>query len=172
MDQQPTGLERILAERGREGADADDGDDTSCKLVIFDLGGEWFAIPGPNVREILPLGPVYFVPGCPPSLDGVINVRGDIESVINLYALLGKPPPQESRDGTILLGRAAAMRSGIRVGRVVDVLDVRASAIQPPHGVLPEHMRRIVSGFMTHQGSAVVVLDLERIFDDYRLALP
>jgi purine-binding chemotaxis protein CheW len=63
------------------------------------------------------------------------------------------------------------MHSGIRVDRVVDVLDVVQSAIQPPPTTLPEHMRRIVSGLMRHQDTPVVILDLHRIFEDYQRGL-
>ena len=68
--------------------------------------------------------PVFFLPGCPPSLEGVINVRGDIELVVRLRALLGLPEAAPGQASRIVLGQASAMRSGIRVDRVEDVVDV------------------------------------------------
>lgn len=163
----PHSLDQVLIQRRNSGQEIVDVDEPAIKLVIFELGGEWFAFPGEAIREILPQVDVYFVPGCPSSLEGVINVRGDIESVIRLSELLGKPAAKSAANSSILRGIGGGMHSGIRVDRVVDVLDVVQSAIQPPPSTLPENRRRIVFGLMHHQDKPVTVLDLNRIFEDY-----
>lgn len=170
MDEQALTLDQVLVQRRDASREIVDVDEPSIKLVIFELGGEWFAFPGEAIREILPQVDIYFVPGCPTSLEGVINVRGDIESVIRLAELLGKPIT-ETASSSILRGVGGGMHSGIRVDRVVDVLDVVQSAIQAPPSTLPEHMRHIVSGLMRHQGTPVAILDLNRIFEDYHRGL-
>lgn len=171
MEQEQSGLDKILSLRREASAEIVNVDEPTVKLVIFELGGEWFAFPGEAVREILPQVDIFFVPGCPSSLEGVINVRGDIESVISMAGLLGKVVTQTAPTSSILRGQGGGMHSGIRVDRVVDVLDVVQSAIQPPPTTLPEHMRRIVSGLMQHQDMPVVILDLNRIFEDYHRGL-
>jgi purine-binding chemotaxis protein CheW len=171
MEQEQSGLDKILSLRREASAEIVNVDEPMVKLVIFELGGEWFAFPGEAVREILPQVDIFFVPGCPPSLEGVINVRGDIESVISMAGLLGKALTQTAPTSSILRGQGGGMHSGIRVDRVVDVLDVAQSAIQPPPTTLPEHMRRIVSGLMQHQDMPVVILDLNLIFEDYHRGL-
>lgn len=171
MEQEQSGLDRILGARREASAEIVNVDEPTLKLVIFELGGDWFAFPGEAIREILPPVDIYFVPGCPSSLEGVINVRGDIESVISLAELLGKPTGPMAPNSSILRGHGGGMHSGIRVDRVVDVLDVPHSAIQPPPATLPEHMRHIVSGLTRHQDAPVAVLDLDRIFADYQRGL-
>ena len=171
MEQEQSGLDQILSLRREASAEIVNVDEPIVKLVIFELGGEWFAFPGEAIREILPPADVYFVPGCPSSLEGVINVRGDIESVIRLAELLGKPATDPVPTSSILRGHGGGIHSGIRVDRVVDVLDVVQSAIQPPPTTLPEHMRRVVSGLIRHQDTPVVILDLNRIFEDYQRGL-
>lgn len=177
MDQQhddaaPGGLEQILALRRSAGGGAAQAEQATRELLIFELGPQRFAFAGHQVREVLPPMPVSFVPGCPASLEGVINVRGDIESLINLFLLLGQPMPGDAGSTCVLLGRAGAMQSGIRVGPVVDVAAVPERDIQPPHGALPELVQPLACGILSYADSAVVILDLERIFDGYRRALP
>jgi purine-binding chemotaxis protein CheW len=167
----PLDLDKVLELRRDAGQEIVDVDEPSIKLVIFELSGEWFAFPGEAIREILPQVDIFFVPGCPSSLEGVINVRGDIESVIRLAELLGKPVAEATATSSILRGIGGGMHSGIRVDRVVDVLDVVQSAIQTPPATLPEHMRHIVSGLMQYQGKPVAILDLKRIFEDYQRGL-
>lgn len=141
------------------------------KLVVFAIGETLFALPGANVTEILPLTPIYFVPGCPASLEGVINVRGDIASVIRLSDVLGIEPATAARHAAILLGRSTTLGSGLRVDQVLDVLDVLEENIQPPPSALAEHWRNWSSGVFAYQGRSVLLLDLERLFQDYQAGL-
>lgn len=171
MEQNQNNLDKMLSLRRELSSEIINVDEESIKLVVFELAGDWLAFPGENISEILPKVEVFFVPGCPATLEGVINVRGDIESVITLSELLGKPATEATSSSSILRGHGGGMRSGIRVDRVIDVLDVVQSAIQPPHANLPEHMRHIVTGLMKHQGKPVAILDLHRIFENYRSGL-
>ena len=169
-----TDLEQILTQRRQAGGDLPGPEDPAVQLVIFSLGKDWFAFPGEAIREILAQAEVFFLPGCPPSLEGVINVRGDLESVVRLQDLLGLEGGVAGApaDGScILLGRARAMTSGIRVDRVVDVVAIPRSQLQPPPATLPEPMRPSVSGLFSFQGRAVAVLDLERLFAEYERGL-
>ena len=163
-------LEQLLAQRRQAADEADRSELKTEKLVIFDLAGQRFAFPGEVIREILADSEVYFVAGCPPTLEGVINVRGDIESVLRLGVLL-RLPPGEAVGRTILIGEAGGMRSGIRVDRVVDVSDIPEASIQPPPAALPDTLRPYVRGVLNFLGQPVAVLDLESLFGDYARGL-
>lgn len=89
----PTSLDDILSQRHDAQRAVVNVDEPQLKLVVFALGGQWFAFHGSSVREILAQPTVHFVPGCPSSLEGVIHVRGDIESVLRLHELLHLPAP-------------------------------------------------------------------------------
>lgn len=164
-------LDRILARRSESAGRVVDVDEPTVKLVIVSLDQHWFAFHGERVKEVLADHPVFFLPGCPPSLEGVINVRGDIELVVRLRALVGLPEAEAEAGSRIVLGQASAMRSGIRVDRVEDVVDVAESAIQAPPHTIPDHLRPIVLGIVDFRGHLVHLLDLERLFEDYRAGL-
>ncbi|MDR3412827.1 MAG: chemotaxis protein CheW [Formivibrio sp.] len=171
MSENANTLDDILARKQQAVAAVVNVDEPITKLVFFSLGEQWYAFHGENISEVLASSEVYFLPGCPASLEGVINVRGDIESVIRLRPLLGLPDVKAAAGSRILLGQARAMRSGIRVDRVEEVLDVLESAIQPPPHTIPEHLRPIVLGIVSFRDHLVHLLDLERIFEDYRAGL-
>ena len=72
--------------------------------------GQRFALPGSAVSEILPSDqPVYYVPGLPASTEGVLHLRGNIESVISLNSLLGLSTLAAPPSGMILLVKAAGI---------------------------------------------------------------
>ena len=166
-----TTLDQVLSQRRDAKQDIINVDEPAIKLVIFTLGNQHFAFHGERIREILAQAEVFFVPGSPASLEGVINVRGDIESVIRPHEILHLPESTVSRNSSILLGRGGGMSSGIRVDSVVDVVDVPQSSIQQPPATLPEHMRALVLGVLTFQEQPVAVLDLDKMFADYARGL-
>ncbi len=166
-----TTLDRVLTQRREANKNIVNVDEAVVKLVIFALGDTWFAFHGERIREILAQADVFFVPGCPPSLEGVINVRGDIESVIRPHEMLHLPDTGLGHAAAILLGRGGGMSSGIRVDRVIDVVDVPQSSIRPPPATLPEHMRVLVLGVLRFQEQPVAVLDLDQMFADYARGL-
>lgn len=171
MEEHLTTLDDILARKRQSGDDVVNVDEPAVKLVFFSLGEQWYAFYGETIREVLADHEVYYLPGCPASMEGVINVRGDIESVIRLRTVLGLPEVTVAASSRILLGCASAMRSGIRVDCVEEVIDVLQSAIQAPPHTLPEHLRPLVLGIVMYRDRPVHLLDLARIFTDYREGL-
>ena len=99
-----TTLDEVLTQRLEAQKEIVNVDEPLVKLVIFALGDEHFAFQGDCIHEILTKVDVFFVPGCPPSLEGVINVRGDIESVIRPHDLLHLPVSVAENTSSILLG--------------------------------------------------------------------
>ncbi len=157
-------LDMILERRRHAGAQVVEIETAKVKLVLFVVGEALLAFPARVLVEILPLTTIHFVPGCPPALEGVINVRGDIASVVRLGDLLGMTHVPSARRAAILLGQGTQVRSGLRVDRVVDVLDVTEESIQAPPESLPEPLRGLATGVFEHQGQVVIVLDLDRVF--------
>lgn len=150
------------------GPDLKDGEVSRAQVVVCRVGGDAFALPGPQVAEILPLRPIWPVPGCPAAVAGIIDVRGRICSVLELATLLGYPPAPDGRHTAIVLGRADDLESGLRVARVEDVLEIAEAAILPPPDQLPERLRGLVSGLFPLDGAPVLLLDLGRVFSAWR----
>ncbi|MBU0676219.1 MAG: chemotaxis protein CheW [Proteobacteria bacterium] len=136
----------------------------TAKLVVFSLDGELFAFEGRYVREILIPTEITFVPGSPDFLLGVINVRGDIESVAALTVLLGMPSSKSSAKNRILLAEDSEVRSGVLVESIDDVVDVPVDAIKPPLATINGPISQYLLGETDYRGRNVVVLDLRKLF--------
>jgi len=141
-----------------------DVDEETIKVVIFSLLDETYAFNGPEVKEILPLLPVYYVPGSPDFIPGVINIRGDIESVININRFLGLPDSKPSPKSRIALVDKNGVRSGIILDSVEEVIDIPASLVKPPLSTLNKAVRDYVAGEFMYQDRNVTILDIGKIF--------
>lgn len=164
-----TSIAEILEARQTAGGGTVNVDQPTTKLVVFRLTNVLFAFPSSSVKEILADVQVSVLPGCPSSLEGVINVRGDIESVISLRHLLDFPPLDDKTRSRILLGRSKAMNSGIRVDEVMQILDVPLVDIQDAPSSLQGNLKGWVSGVLLLDEQSVMLLDMEQLLADYRI---
>lgn len=139
-----------------------DVEEERVKVVIFICGVNRYAFYGRDIREILPLSVISWVPGLPEYLPGLINVRGDIESVIDIGYFLGE---RRRADGSGLVAMAVhgEFRSGVIIDSIEDVIDIPLSAIRPPLSTLDGAAREFVIGEIEHASGMAVLLDIGKL---------
>lgn len=160
-------LEQILNHYHDEKREIANVDEPQCSLVLFKLADKNFAFYGSAIKEILAERPVSWVPGCPASLEGVINHRGRVESVISLNKLIEMPASESVVQRTILIGLGSKMQSGMLVDKLIDVLDVPESQIQPAADNLSTAMQQIVVGIVPVGQEYFALLGLDLVFERY-----
>lgn len=141
-----------------------DVEEKRVKMVIFSIHKEYFAFYGNDVKEILPLTNIYYVPGSPDYILGVINIRGDIESVINVNKFLGLDDSETTKHSRIAVAQKNDIRSGILVDSVVDVCDIPVSSIKPALSTHNKTVREFVSGELLYADRTITLLDIGKIF--------
>lgn len=169
----PNHLDELLARKREAAREVVNVDEATVKLVIFELGERFFAFRGEAIREVL-IGSerLFFVPGMPASVEGVINVRGDIVSVILLYSLLQLDSTQPKTSGSsLLLAEASGMQTGVRVDSLLDVVDWPLSQLKQPPESLPEGLQPYVEALFHFSDKAVALLDIDKVFADYQEGL-
>lgn len=154
------------AERHREKQRVEDVEEEKIKLVIFTLAGGWYSFCAAEIKEIFSHMSIFYVPGAPDFIHGLINVRGDIESVINPNMLLGLPDSRKAPGDRILLAAVeGGIRSGVLVDSVEDVLDIAADSIKPPLPTLNKSIREFVEGEFVHGSNTVILLSVRKLFE-------
>lgn len=140
-------------------------DAVSAPTLLFRVGDGVYGCDISEAREIIPLRPTTRLPGAPPFVRGLINMRGTIVTVLDLGARLD-PSRGATPDGSILLVRHRERLVGLIVDAVADVrvLDIDAGS----DGVVPGPESAggagsIVRGVATADGAPVVVLDLDAL---------
>lgn len=156
-------LSRLLSRAKRLDSVVDVNEET-VKIVVFTLAGDYYAFNGEDVKEILPRPPISYVPDAPDYILGLINVRGDIESVIGLNHFLGLALTEPAASNRIIVAFKGDIRSGVLVDAVSDVVDVPVSAVKPPLSTLGSAVREFVSGVVEWGGKSIAMLDVGRIF--------
>lgn len=162
-----TGLSSQAAGSGRDTVMAAGHASARSQLYLcFTLGTELFAIDILRIREIIEYLPPTTVPMMPPSLRGIINVRGSVVPVVDLAVRFGWPETCIGRRTCIVIVEILHEQARHVLGLVVDkvnmVTDIRAETIEPP----PTFGARINTDFITGMARVnnqfVIVLDIER----------
>jgi purine-binding chemotaxis protein CheW len=91
------------------------------------VAGEHYALPVEQVLEVAELGEIAAVPGSPPEILGLRNLRGQVLPVIALKALLGLDGGEPRR---VVVVESGELRAGLRVDEVVDVAELPPSSEQ------------------------------------------
>lgn len=163
-------LDRVLAAK-QAASQIVEVDAPLIQLVIFQLGEGYFAFHGHTVKEVLGTDvPVNFVPGMPDSVEGIINLRGDVESVIRLHPLLQIPPLaiEQQTGSRILMCQAADISTGIRIDALHDVADIPETELKPPPDSLPEALKPYVTALLSHNQWTVAILDLDVLLQQWQ----
>lgn len=87
------------------------------RVLVVEIGAERYGLDFADLAGVLPFDACTPVPGGPPELLGVMNVGGEIRSILDLGRLLGRPAGPE-RPGYVLLVRAAAQSAALAVDRL------------------------------------------------------
>lgn len=135
------------------------------ELVIFTMANGCYAFEGSMVREIVPHVPITVVPGSPREIRGIINVRGVIESVLNLHTLLGVEEQPVSSRTRFVLARSKDLMSGIQVDSVEDVISIEKKRIKPVISTISTAVRTYADGGeVFYKEQYVIVLSVEKLF--------
>jgi purine-binding chemotaxis protein CheW len=135
------------------------------QLVVFTLAGEAFGVPIGQVKEIVRFVPVTAVPKSPPSVLGVLNLRGKVVPVVNLRERFGLPGAQTDDATRIIVSDVAEQTLGFVVDGVSEVLRLSDGDIEPT----PEAAAGVDASFIRGIGKVderlIIVLELEKVFD-------
>lgn len=135
-----------------------------AKWVTFYLDRERYGVNVMQVQEVLRFTEITPVPGAPAYVLGIINLRGNVVTVIDTRQrfMLG---PKAVDDATrIVIMEAEGQVIGILVDSVAEVVELRASEIESAPNVGNEESARFVLGVSSLEGELLILIDLDKLF--------
>ncbi|MCX7946690.1 MAG: chemotaxis protein CheW [Hydrogenophilus sp.] len=118
--------------------------DDERQVVVFKLVGEEYAVPIAAVQEIVRLPDLLTrIPQSPPSVEGIINLRGSVLPVLDLRTRFGLPPAERNERQRIIVLAHGTDRIGYIVDAVSEVLKIPATAVEPAPTLSAEQARVI-----------------------------
>lgn len=137
------------------------------QYLTFLLGGEMFAIPILNIKEIIEYGQLTTVPMMPEFIRGVINLRGAVVPVVDIAVRFGRKSTAVTRRTCIVIIEIEAGDERQDIGVVVDtvneVLEIPRAEIEQAPSFGAKIRADFIQGMGKIEGKFVVILDVNHV---------
>lgn len=124
--------------------DAESGPE-ALRVLTFAVGADRYGFDFADVAELLPFTGATPVPGAPAALLGVINLHGEIQSVVDLGRLMEIPGREIVTDGIVLLLRTGDGRAALRVDRLDKIQQVPVETLSVPEATQAGYVRGLAA---------------------------
>ena len=133
------------------------------QIVIFDLAGETYGADIQAVQAIVRMQQITRIPQGPPAIEGVINLRGKVNPVMDLRKRFGLTATEENKDSRIVIVNIGNQDVGLIVDAVAEVTRIPTDCIELPSDVVSTIETDYISGIAKFEDRMIILLDLEKV---------
>ncbi|TPW18472.1 MAG: purine-binding chemotaxis protein CheW [Halothiobacillaceae bacterium] len=141
-------------------------DDPILQWVTFQLGSEVYGVNVMQVQEVLRVTEIAPVPGAPGYVLGIINLRGNVVTVIDTRSRFGMEPRDVDDATRILIIESGDQVVGILVDSVSEVVYLRASDTELAPNVGNEENSRFIQGVCNRDKELLILVDLNKLLTE------
>ncbi|MCX6081230.1 MAG: chemotaxis protein CheW [Chloroflexi bacterium] len=135
------------------------------QLVVFDLAGESYGINIAAVESIIKMQTITQLPQAPVYVKGVTNLRGSVLPVIDLRTRFGLDVREIVRETRIIIIMMGAIKVGVVVDAVSEVLRVPEESIEPLPALVSSVNTIFLKGIVHLVDRLIILLDLGKVLD-------
>lgn len=140
--------------------------DIVLQWVTFKLQEETYGINVMQVQEVLRYTEIAPVPGSPDYVLGIINLRGNVVTVIDTRSRFGLEPADVTENSRIVIIEAEKQVIGILVDSVAEVVYLKSSEIDTAPNVGTDESARFIQGVSNREGELLILVDLNKLLSD------
>lgn len=140
-------------------------------IVGFQVGRETYGVPITSLHEIVRVPEITAVPDAPDYLEGVINLRGKIVSVMDLRKRFGDKNAKLTKQNRILVVEHSNKLAGLIVDSASEVLKIAGEDVEAPPAAFQEGGLNCVTGLGKVRGRLIVLLDMTKLLAPASLLL-
>ncbi|MFA0412464.1 chemotaxis protein CheW [Vibrio renipiscarius] len=144
----------------------DQSNDEVLQWVTFQLEEETYGINVMQVREVLRYTEIAPVPGAPDYVLGIINLRGNVVTVIDTRSRFGLMEGETTDNTRIIVIESELQVIGILVDSVAEVVYLRSSEIDTTPSVGTDESSKFIQGVSNRDGKLLILVDLNKLLTD------
>lgn len=138
----------------------------TAPYVTFSLADEIYAIDVLQVQEVLKVTEIAPVPGVPQYILGIINLRGNVVTVIDARRRMGLEEREPDAASRIVIIDVDHQNVGILVDSVSEVVRISPDAIETAPEVGNDDSNRFIQGVTSTEDGLTILVDLNRLLSD------
>lgn len=140
--------------------------DEVLQWVTFKLENEIYGINVMQVQEVLRYSEIAPVPGAPLYVLGIINLRGNVVTVIDTRSRFGLESCDVTDNTRVVVIESEKQVIGILVDSVAEVVYLKASDIDVAPNVGNEESTQFIQGVSNRDGELLILVDLDKLLSD------
>lgn len=144
----------------------DQMNDEVLQWVTFQLEEETYGINVMQVREVLRYTEIAPVPGAPDYVLGIINLRGNVVTVIDTRSRFGLMQGEITDNTRIIVIESERQVIGILVDSVAEVVYLRSSEIDTTPSVGTDESAKFIQGVSNREGKLLILVDLNKLLSE------
>lgn len=135
------------------------------KHVSFKLANETYALNAAKVNEVLRYTEITPVPGSAHFILGIINLRGNVVTVIDARRVFGMPDVEQTQSSRIIVVDIEEFVVGILVDRVAEVIDLNKNMIEIAPATSQDPSTKFITGLFNSDDQLIIIVDFSRVID-------
>ena len=139
--------------------------EASGQYSTFYVGGFFFGIEVLQVQEVLRYQKMTRIPLAPDVIEGLINLRGQIVTAIDMRRRLGLEPRSGDETPMNMVVRTDEGAVSLLVDEIGDVIEVSAETFEPPPDNVDPAVRELIRGVHKLEDRLLLVVDTEKTVD-------
>lgn len=155
-----------MSDERRTTGEKTDPNDEVLQWVTFKLDTETYGINVMQVQEVLRYTEIAPVPGAPSYVLGIINLRGNVVTVIDTRSRFGLESSDITDNTRIVIIEAEKQVIGILVDSVAEVVYLKASEIDVAPNVGNDDSAKFIQGVSNRDGELLILVDLDQLLSD------
>jgi purine-binding chemotaxis protein CheW len=140
--------------------------DPQMQWATFLLADELYGVDVMQVKEVLRLTEIAPVPGSAHYIMGILNLRGNVITVIDTRTLFGLQQAEPTDESRIVVIELEDQIIGMLVDSVAEVIYLRESEMERAPNVGTDESTKFIQGVSYHNEELIILLDLNRMIDD------
>ncbi len=137
--------------------------DTGRQIATFRVGEMIFGIDVMMVQEVIRFQRMTVVPLAPPAVKGLINLRGQILTAIDLRELLGMEPRGEDERPMNVVFKSGQDEMSLLVDKIDDVLELDPRRLEPTPETLDEEYKNLVGSVYKLDQGLLLILSPDKV---------
>ncbi|OZG72864.1 chemotaxis protein CheW [Hahella sp. CCB-MM4] len=141
-------------------------DDPILQYVTFQLDHETYGINVMQIQEVLRYTEIAPVPGAPDYVLGIINLRGNVVTVIDTRKRFGLTESEVTDQTRIVVIEVDNQVVGILVDSVAEVVYLRQSEMETAPNVGNEESAKFIQGVCNKNGELIILVEFEKMMSE------
>ena len=129
------------------------------------MSSEWFGIEAVRVKEIREAGLITFIPMCPPYIAGIANIRGKVQSVLDIRFMLSLHRGELTNKAKLIIVGVGDLETCLIADETASITEVSLDKISAPLSTIQPDVAQYLEGAFTFDGKMVSLLKIEKILN-------